>query len=155
MAHRCLHTSLGRGCVVLLFAALLLAPGATSPVGAFTRCVNPGGTGGCLASIQAAVNASASGDTVTVAAGTYDEAVTINQSLTLTGAGPGATILDHNLQLDGCACITVNSGTVSISGFMITRNRQAVGVANSGQTTVAIGRPWGLPTPVKRRWRIA
>src|SRR6185436_5922560 len=42
-----------------------------------TLCVNPGGTGGCFSTIQAAVNAATNGDTVNVEAGTYDEDVTI------------------------------------------------------------------------------
>jgi len=120
----------------LLFLALLFPVLPTTAVQAATRCVNPSGTGGCFVTIQAAVNASASGDTVTVAVGTWDEAVTINASLTLIGAGPGLTILDHKSQPNGCACITINSGTVSISGFTITRGGNTTAIANSGQTTV-------------------
>lgn len=40
-------------------------------------CVNPGGTGGCFASIQAAVDAAGSGEVVEIEAGTYVENVVI------------------------------------------------------------------------------
>src|SRR2546421_2853761 len=53
------------------------------------RCVNNGGTGGCFATIQAAVNASNPGDLINVAAGTYPELVTVNKRLTLRGAQAG------------------------------------------------------------------
>jgi pectin methylesterase-like acyl-CoA thioesterase len=78
-----------------------LAPSAltaTSPSlasAAATLCVAPEGANGCFATIQAAVNAAISGDTITVAAGTYRELVTINgKTLTITGAGPTATIVE-------------------------------------------------------------
>ncbi len=56
-------------------------------------CVNPGGTGGCFASIQAAVNAASSGDTINIAAGSYPEQVTISKSLTIVGADKATTML--------------------------------------------------------------
>jgi hypothetical protein len=49
------------------------------------------GTGYC--SIQAAINAAIAGDVITVAAGTYDEIVTVNKALTINGPNAG---LDPN-----------------------------------------------------------
>ena len=63
-------------------------------------CPAPGtGTGAeddPFCTIQAAVDAAASGDTIDIAAGTYTENVLINKDATLLGAGPGeyGTIVD-------------------------------------------------------------
>ncbi|HXI24418.1 MAG TPA: Ig-like domain repeat protein [Pyrinomonadaceae bacterium] len=62
-----------------------------APVASF--CVNPGGTGGCSATIQGAVNAASSGDTINIAAGSYPEQVTISKSLTIVGADKATTML--------------------------------------------------------------
>jgi hypothetical protein len=58
-------------------------------------CVNPGGTDGCHATIQAAVDAAANGETVHIAAGTYVGNVHIGaeRQLTLAGAGAATTIV--------------------------------------------------------------
>lgn len=58
-----------------------------------TRCVNPGGTGGCYASIQAAIDASNSGDTVSVEAGTYFEDIRMKPGVDVIGAGAGISII--------------------------------------------------------------
>jgi nitrous oxidase accessory protein NosD len=46
--------------------------------------------------IAHAVGEAAAGDTVSVAAGTYPEAVAISKSITVTGAGPAATLVTGN-----------------------------------------------------------
>src|SRR5436853_7529156 len=50
-------------------------------------CVNPGGSGGCFGSINAAVAAVDPGGTITVRAGNYAENVVIDKPLTLKGNG--------------------------------------------------------------------
>jgi hypothetical protein len=90
---------------------------------------------GCTYSqIASAVAAAQSGDTVTVAAGTYQGGFTINTSLTLAGAGAGATIISG-----GGPVVTIGSGdgtsklVVSITGVTITG-----GVTHSSPQSVAL-----------------
>src|SRR4051794_32802351 len=73
---------------------VLVLAGASGYAKAATLCVNPGGTGGCYATINAAVNAAANHDIVRVAAGTYKEDVVIGKPLSLVGSGPQSTIID-------------------------------------------------------------
>ncbi len=68
-----------------------------SPAGAEIWCVNPQGTGPCFATIQAAVDRAAPGDTIRIARGVYYEAVVVGpgkDGLQIVGAGPRATVLD-------------------------------------------------------------
>jgi hypothetical protein len=100
---------------------------------AATICVNEGGTGSCLSSIQAAVTAASPGDTVAVRGGTYYENVIIpvgRDGLTLRGAGT-RSILDAEdpyatIPLVGVG-ITVLSSGVTIRNFTI-RNGEEDGI---------------------------
>jgi len=76
-----------------------------------TVCVNPGGTGGCFASVQGAVDAAASGDTITIAAGTYVENVLIDgKRLDIVGDDPTTTLIVEN------GCPFTGSTTLDITG---------------------------------------
>src|SRR6185503_1688529 len=83
---------------------------ATSVCHAASVCVNPGGTGGCLASIQQAVTAVAPRGRIDVAAGTYAESVIIpvGASLQIYGAGAGLTIIDG---ADGDTVVRVDTNS--------------------------------------------
>jgi parallel beta-helix repeat protein len=72
--------------------SLVVGVSVAGPAGAAIFCVNPGGTGGCQSSINAAValaDATGEPDTIDVAAGTYAELVAIpatESGLTINGA---------------------------------------------------------------------
>ena len=105
---------------LLLVAGLLFALTPTQQAQAQTLCVNPGGTDGCYASIQAAINAADAGDTVSVAAGTYLENVVVNKAITLQGAGYADTIV---VATDGNATpLTFNTSGATVSGFHFTHD---------------------------------
>ncbi len=71
--------------------------------------------------IQAAINAAPAGSTIYVAAGTYNENLSITKSLNLIGAGASAThvnalIADYTLKIKGNGS-PVMAGDVLIDGF--------------------------------------
>ena len=75
---------------LLFFSSTVIAVtmsllGRTTTVRAGTICVKPGGGGGCLASIQAAVAMAGPTDVIRVATGTFVENVVISKTLTLQG----------------------------------------------------------------------
>lgn len=72
--------------VRVLFVALVICTFLTTMAQADTLCVKAGKKG-CYATISAAVSAAASGDTVDVTSGSYQEMVTITKPLTLQGHG--------------------------------------------------------------------
>src|SRR5581483_632612 len=74
---------------------------------------------GCTySSIQDAINHAGAGDTIAIGAGTYNETLTINFSLTLSGAGATNTIIDGN---NASTVVTVRNSeaVVTISGVTI------------------------------------
>ncbi|HTX35366.1 MAG TPA: right-handed parallel beta-helix repeat-containing protein [Bryobacteraceae bacterium] len=110
------------------------------PAAAATWCVNPAGTGGCMKTIGAAVTAAAAGDSVEVAAGTYNETVTIGKSLNLFGASPASTIIDatglgNGINVDGLD--NPNLSAVTISGFTVQNaNFEGIVVTNASGVTI-------------------
>jgi hypothetical protein len=73
---------------------------------AASLCVKPGGTGGCYATIHAAVSHASAYDVIHVKPGTYKEFVTIGIPLSVLGDGAGDTIIDatglaHGIFVDG------------------------------------------------------
>ncbi|MCK4362566.1 MAG: right-handed parallel beta-helix repeat-containing protein [Dehalococcoidia bacterium] len=70
-----------------------------------------------FATIQAAINAASSGDTVYVRSGTYYEHVTIGKSLTLQGEDKDTTAIDGG---GSGNVIYITANYVTISGFKVT-----------------------------------
>jgi parallel beta-helix repeat protein len=119
--------------IVVILAITLTAGGSAV---AATLCVNQGGTGGCFASIQAAVAAASAGDTIRVAQGTYYEDVSVTKQLFLVGADEHNTIIDASGLLNGIA-ITKTSD-VAVSGFTV-QNAETAGIwiTDSSRVTVS------------------
>src|SRR5947209_8471376 len=128
------------GVIIALMVASLTFGLRPDQVSAASLCVAPGGAGGCQSSIQAAVTAAAAGDTITVAAGTYNGNIVINKALSLVGAGSGTTTInaDPTLKQEGVTVDGVTSGTTMISGFTIQNSAlSGVLVQNSSNVTIS------------------
>ncbi len=106
-----------------LIGAVTLLAAAPSPASAATVTVCASGC--TYTAIQPAVTAALSGDTISVAAGTYTEQVVIDKNLTLTGAGSGTTIIQAPAVLVNSPTGTkeivsvTGSITAEISGFTV------------------------------------
>jgi hypothetical protein len=123
---------------VLLSACIFAA--AAAPAEAADSCVNTAGSGGCFATIAAAIAdpGTVDGDTITVASGTYNEdQLLVTKGVTIVGAGMGKTVIDGN------RATLASAGTVRLSGSadQTLRNltiRDAGGVSPSTRIAVAI-----------------
>ena len=106
---------------------LLLAAGlAAGPTLARTWHIEPGGLGDAP-TIQAALDASAIGDTIEVAAGNYDVNLQMRSRRVLRGtAGPLATVLDGMALESVIVCEYCEHGTV-VEGFTLTNGRADLG----------------------------
>jgi len=150
---------LARKSLTVAAAAATVALAALTAAGGHARaaslCVNPGGTSGCMATIQAAVSAAASGDTITVSPGTYQESVTIKTPLTLQGAGAPAPTIDAHGADNG---VHIAADHVTLVGFKVTGARLDGVLVNgnydqilhnniSGNATLVIPPPAGAPAP--------
>jgi hypothetical protein len=119
MKTRALATGLG----LALTCSLL---GSASALAA-TRCVGSGA--GCHHTLQAALDASRDGDTIRLSAGTFAGGVTITKSVSVVGAGAGATTIKG-----GGPVVTVGEAgdatppTVKLAGVKITGGRVGDGV---------------------------
>ena len=109
-------------------------------VQAANLCVNPGGSGGCYATIGAAVAASGANDVIRVAKGVYHENVVVTKSLSLLGEGSEHTTIDatgllNGINIDGYG----NPGLahVIVSGFTV-QNANAQGILATNATDVTI-----------------
>jgi len=112
-----------------------------------TLCVNPGGSHGCKKTIQEAINAANSGDTIDVARGAYAGNVVVDRPVALLGAGIGDTIIDatglgNGINVDGLD----NAGLsrVIIRGFTVQNaDHQGIVVTNASDVTIVGNRVTG------------
>ena len=121
--------------------------------------------------IQAGINAVAADGSVNVASGTYTGQLTIDQSLSLVGAGAssttiqapaslsgieieiasGVTVAMSGLNVDGAStstAIDVNGGDLSASGLAITGYNVGVSVENAGSVNITASSIGGSTTGI-------
>jgi len=107
---------------------------------------NSGQSGHPFKTIQAGVNAVAAGGAVHVAAGTYNENVTVSKNLSLDGIQAGVAAADASTSVartgseSSVSSITVTSGGVDVNGFTFTNagNQVTVSSASTALSGVVI-----------------
>jgi Bacterial Ig-like domain/Right handed beta helix region len=102
---------------------LSLAAGALDPTLGSAGTPIENNQGIFFGSIQAAVDGSPAGDIITVAAGTYTENVTINENITIDGAGNSpttGTVVQSASASSPVFDITGNGTNATLNGFYIT-----------------------------------
>jgi hypothetical protein len=118
--------------IFAVFAATLVLGWATTATAAI-RYVNPdgvcGGNSPCYTTIQAAIDASISGDTIKVADATYNESVNINKSLTLQGAQAGVDARNRSgaesVINNSCSPVQITADNVTLDGFTVQGSTQS------------------------------
>ena len=104
------------GARLLLMLALVLGFVAVAPTATHATPLDVCPSGCTYSGIQAAVDAAASGDTITVGAGSYNEFLSINKSLTLKGAGAAQIKIDAGRGGNGNDTFTGGTGVDSFDG---------------------------------------
>jgi nitrous oxidase accessory protein NosD len=130
--------------LVLSLGAVNTGPGAPDAAAGMTHIVAADGTGD-FATIQAAVDAAADGDTVLVRPGTYVEAVVIDKDITLRGDGPREDVVvtvpeDGPTQDTGAGsepyAILLDDSSATVMNLSLSGTRSAV-IAQAGAPTVS------------------
>ena len=104
---------------VIQVLALTILASVFTPIGAHAVSVLSVCATGCAhTTIQGAINAASSGDTINVSAGTYVENVNVNKAVTIIGAGAAATSIVATTGNSDPLTFSTNGATVS--GFTIT-----------------------------------
>jgi len=141
--------------LAMVLSVLLIAAPVNADPGALYVDDDPGcgGDSPCYSTIQAAVAAASSGDTIYVAAGTYTEQVTLTPGKDLTITGAGRDLVTWVVPADGGYCINgsmsgyTGSMHYEISGFTFNVRPQSgftwgVGIqinrASSGSLSLSI-----------------
>ncbi|MCZ7567881.1 MAG: right-handed parallel beta-helix repeat-containing protein [Ardenticatenaceae bacterium] len=92
--------------------------------------------GSAKKTIQAAVNQVLAGGTVIVAAGTYNESVVIDKSLTLqSSTGAASTIINGNSATENYYMVSIEADNVTLDGFTITNPLYNASADASGVVT--------------------
>lgn len=109
--------------VLVLGVQVVLTPlprlEAAAPATLRAACTVNAAGGADYTSIQAAVD-DATCDTITIAAGSYEESLVISRDVTLVGAGAANTTLDYSIATGRALHIADDSITVAISDMTIT-----------------------------------
>jgi parallel beta-helix repeat protein len=113
--------------VMIFSAGLVMFTGQVPVAKAATLCVNTGGTGGCSASISAAIGLASDLDIINVETGTYNESPTINKSITLQANGTPVVQ----------GCLSINANNVTVTG--ITFNGGGTGLGDPGAIAIVGG----------------
>ncbi|MCB8928687.1 MAG: hypothetical protein H6652_24045 [Ardenticatenaceae bacterium] len=79
--------------------------------------------GSPCATINGALGKAAPGDTINIAAGTYDETISIDQAVNFVGAGAGQTILTKS---SGGTAVTIQDGNGNLTQFLVTMQDLAI-----------------------------